>query len=67
MARAANDVVVGAIAGIARGYERLATAARAHDATAYRAAGGALRRAHADLAHAITALKLLAFDVKRGA
>jgi hypothetical protein len=67
MARTANDAVIGAIAGIARGYERLATAARAQDAAAYRAAGGALRKAHADLAHTISALKLLAYDVKRGA
>jgi hypothetical protein len=67
MARAANDAVAAAIAAIARGYGRLATAARAQDAGRYRAADGALRRAHADLAHAISALKLLGYKVQRGA
>jgi hypothetical protein len=67
MARTANDAMAGAVAAIARGYERLAAAARAQDAGRYRAAGGALRRAHADLAHTLSALKLLAYDVQRGA
>jgi hypothetical protein len=67
MARSANDAVAAAIAAIGRGYARLATAARAQDAGRYRAADGALRRAHADLAHAISALKLLGYKVQRGA
>jgi serine/threonine-protein kinase len=66
MARAANDAVAGAIAGIARGYRDLGAAARTQDAGRYRAAGAALRRAHGDLAHAITALKLLGYEVQRG-
>jgi hypothetical protein len=67
MARSANDAVTGAIAGIARGYKNLGAAARKQDAARYRAAGAQLRRAHADLAHAITALKLLGYKVERGA
>jgi hypothetical protein len=59
--------VAAAITGIAGGYERLSSAARAQNATRYAAAGRALRRAHADLAHAISALKLLAYQVQRGA
>jgi hypothetical protein len=66
-ARAANDAVAGAIAAIARGYESLGTAARTQDAGRYRAAGAALRRAHADLAHAISAMKLLGYKIQRGA
>ena len=66
MPRAANDAVAAAVAGISRGYERLSAAARAQDAGRYRAAGAALRRAHADLAHAITTLKVLAYQVQRG-
>ena len=66
--RAANDAVAGAIAGIARGYKRLG-AARAHAGRGPRIAPPAptLRRAHADLAHAISALKLLGYKVQRGA
>ena len=67
MARAANDAVAGAIAGIARGYKNLGAAARKQDAARYRAASAELRRAHADLAHAISALKLLGYNVQRGA
>jgi hypothetical protein len=67
MARAANDALAGALTDISRGYARLAGAARAQDAGRYRAAGAALRRAHVDLAHTITALKLLAYQVQRGA
>jgi hypothetical protein len=67
MARAANDAAAGAIAAIARDYKNLATAARTQDAGRYRAAGAALRLAHADLAHAISALKLLGYKVQRGA
>jgi hypothetical protein len=67
MARAANDGLAGALTDISRGYARLAGAARAQDAGRYRAAGAALRRAHVDLAHTITALKLLAYRVQRGA
>ena len=66
MPRAANDAVAAAIAGIARGYERLSSAASAENASRYRAAGAALRRAHADLAHAITTLKVLAYQIQRG-
>ena len=66
MPRAANDAVAAAIAGISRGYARLSSAAGAEDAARYRAAGAALRRAHADLAHAITTLKVLAYQVQRG-
>ncbi|MGZ6644456.1 MAG: serine/threonine-protein kinase, partial [Solirubrobacteraceae bacterium] len=66
MPRAANDAVAAAIAGIARGYQRLSSAASAENAGRYRAAGAALRRAHADLAHAITTLKLLAYQIQRG-
>ncbi len=66
MPRAANDAVAAAIAGISRSYARLASAAGAEDAARYRAAGAALRGAHADLAHAITSLKLLAYQVQRG-
>ena len=66
MPRAANDAVAAAIAGISRGYAHLASAARAEDAARYRAAGAELRRAHADLAHAITTLKVLAYQVQRG-
>jgi Protein kinase domain len=67
MARAANDALAAALADISRGYARLAGAARAQDAGRYRAAGAALRRAHVELAHTITALKLLAYRVQRGA
>ena len=67
MARAANDAVASAIAAIGRGYKNLGTAARTQDAGGYRAAGAALRRTHADLAHAISALKLLGYNVQRGA
>ena len=66
MPRAANDAVAAAITGISRGYAHLASAARAEDAARYRAAGAELRRAHADLAHAITTLKVLAYQVQRG-
>jgi hypothetical protein len=66
-ARAANDALVDALTQISRGYRELARAARAQDAVRYRAAGAVLRLAHADLAHAITDLKLLAYQVQRGA
>jgi hypothetical protein len=66
-ARAANDALVDALTRISRGYRALAGAARTQDAARYRAAGAVLRRAHADLAHAITDLKLLAYQVQRGA
>jgi hypothetical protein len=66
MPRAANDAVVAALAGISRGYARLSSAAGAQDAGRYRAAGAALRSAHADLAHAITNLKLLGYQIQRG-
>jgi serine/threonine-protein kinase len=67
MGRAANDAVAAALAKLARGYRLLATAARRHDAEGYRAASRLLRGAHADLADAIGALKLLGYDVQGGA
>ena len=66
MPRAANDAVAAAIAGIGRGYARLSSAASAENASRYRAAGAALRGAHADLAHAISSLKVLAYQIQRG-
>jgi Protein kinase domain len=65
-AAAANAAVVAAIGGTATGYKRLAGAARAHDAGAYRRAGGALQRAQARLTAAVAALKLLGYQVTEG-
>jgi protein kinase-like protein len=66
LARAANDELIASLTAISRDYARLASAARAGDRARYRAAASGLRKAHADLAHTITALKLLAYDVQRG-
>jgi serine/threonine-protein kinase len=62
-AGAANEAVAAAIAGAATGYKRLAAAARAHDAAAYRRAGGALRRAQERLTASTGALELLGYRV----
>jgi protein kinase-like protein len=62
-AGAANEAVAAAIAGSATGYKRIAAAARAHDAAAYRRAGGALRRAQERLTATTGALELLGYRV----
>ena len=62
-AAAANAAVVAAIAGTATGYRRLAAAAGAHDAGAYRRAVAAVRRARSRLVAAAAALQLLGYGV----
>jgi hypothetical protein len=67
VARAANAAIASAIGRIGRGYERLSTAARDHDAAAYSAAGAAVRGAEARLTEAVGTLKLLGYDIPGGA
>jgi len=66
VAKAANAATADAIARIARGYQRLAAAARAHDAGRYRAASAAVEKGQARLAASIGAFRLLGYQVKGG-
>jgi hypothetical protein len=52
------------LAAIARGYERAAAAARAHDAPRYANADATLRAGHARLVSAVDALQLLGYQVQ---
>jgi Protein kinase domain len=67
VARQINAAIAADIARIGRVYDRLAVAATAHDAAAYRRAGSSLASSEARLAAAAGALALLGYDVQGGA